>query len=347
MKKNIASFALLLIAGLLSVTCGGGRDGTTKPTLPPPDGTKPVVVAPVPGQPVFHFADQFDRLFVRLSGDGWQPATEGLGAPVLEYSSDVVAISRSTTAQTPHTGVSFDVYRGEHKACSFTVGPLAIVSRAYPHFGQRDDLGVAPDQEKKQIPKFDELLAQASHHLGAVVGDCGTPTPKADRELVWARPSAAAAPAIWRRLPEGDRTAAELGEKVTPLATGLAFGKQAADYARENPNEQLTANQAVFAGPGVGEYLVEDFRQIGETTCGGNGHEQWSLWLVKDGTPRLLVSEENRKKLALVADLDLDGAPEFIAGVDYYGNERAVFRVKDGRLEVILEDKYPFNDCGC
>ena len=183
MKKNAAAI-LLLIFSLLSTTGCGRQEGAKKPTLPPPDVTKQVIVAPEPGQLVFHFADQFDRLFVRLSADGWQPAAEGLGAPVLEYSSDVIAISRGATAPTPLAGVAFDVYRGERKACSFTVGPLAVVSRAYPHFGQREDLGVAPDQDKKQRPKFDELLAQASHYLGAVVGDCGTPAPKPDRELV-------------------------------------------------------------------------------------------------------------------------------------------------------------------
>ncbi len=335
-----------LVPITLLAACRGQstKDPTTR--LPPPDHTKPSGVRPTPGPLTFYFADQFDHLFVRLSKEDWVPA-DALGAPRLEYGSDVIAVSRSTAEQTALTGQAIDVYRGEKKACSFTVGPLAVVSRAYPHFGQREELGVAPNQDKKQVPDFEAILSQAWHYLGAVVEECGAPAPLHERELVWARPSAAPPPVVWTRLPEEDDTAKKQAALIAPLAMGLSFGRQAADYGKANPNELLTSRTAVFAGPSPGEFLVEDFRDIGETTCGGDGHEQWSLWLVRDGQARLVVSEEARKKIELVADLDGDGHPEAVAAVDYYGNERALFRLKDGKLEPVIVDKYPFNDCGC
>jgi hypothetical protein len=343
--RTIASIPFVVL--LLAACRGRSPEGPPTTRLPPPDDTKPAVVRPVPGPLTFFFADQFDRLFVRISGEGWEPSGEGLGAPLLEHSSDVVAVSRVTAEKNALTGVAIDVYRGENKACSFTVGPLAVVSRAYPHFGQRDDLGVTPNQDKKQVPDFEAILSQSWHYLAAVVGPCGAPGPNHERELVWARPSASADPGIWARLPEGDSTAKEQAAKVAPQAMGMAFGRHAADYGKANPDEVLTTRVAVFAGPSPGEFLVEDFRQIGETTCGGDGHEQWSLWLVRDGQARLIVSEDARKRLELVADLDGDGHPEAVAEVNYYGNERTLFRLKDGKLEPVVVDKYPFNDCGC
>ncbi len=127
----------------------------------------------------------------------------------------------------------------------------------------------------------------------------------------------------------------------------LEFGRLAGEYAKTSPDEPLTVSTVVFRRPGAEEYLVEDFRQIGETACGGDGHELWSLWLVVDGTPKLVASETSRLRVLLVADLDNDGNLEIVTIDGIVGNERQLFRLRDGKLEKIKGDKYPFNDCIC
>ncbi|MBU1069543.1 hypothetical protein KJ975_08250 [Myxococcota bacterium] len=330
----------------LSISCSKTTATSTEPKLPRPV-VGPTVVKPTPGPLVFFFGNEYQHLFIRLSGEDWTPDETTLAKPVLEHHRDVVAISRATTVKSPHSGTQIDIYRDSIKACTRTIGQLSVLSRAYPHFGVREELGVSNEQGKVLLPKYAEILTQASHYLGAVFDDCGTSTENSKIEFIWARPSSLGEPVIWTRLEDESPVIKDLGARVTPQVMALEFGRLAGEYAKTSPDEPLTISTVAFRKPGAEEYLVEDYRQIGETTCGGNGHELWSLWLVVDGTPKLVASETSRLRVLLVADLDNDGNLEIVAIDGITGNERQLFRLRDGKLEKIKGDKYPFNDCIC
>ncbi len=344
MKTTRLISAMLLLA--LCPTCSRQTSSTPEPKLPrTTEG--PAHVKPVPVPLVFFFGDQYKRLFIRLSGDDWKLDEAVLGKPALEYHQDVVTISRTTTEKSPLSGTHIDIYRDSTKACSQTVGDLVVLSRAYPHFGARDDLGVPSEQGKVPNPKFADLLSQASHHLAVGFDDCGTRPAGGVNEFIWARPTALGEPVIWTPVGEEDGIVKALKPRVAELVMALDFGKTAGEYAKRNPEEMLVVTTSVFGNPAAQEYLVEDHHQIGETTCGGDGHELWSLWRVVEGKPQLLWSEDMKRKVRLAADLDNDGFLEIVTQDGYYGNERTLWRLREGKLDKIKEDKYPFNDCGC
>ncbi|MBU1512270.1 hypothetical protein KKD52_18115 [Myxococcota bacterium] len=330
----------------LSISCSKTTTTSTEPKLPRPV-VGPVAVKATPVPLVFFFGNEYGHLFIRLSGEDWTPDEASLAKPSLEHHRDVVAISRATTAKSPHSGTQIDIYRDSVKACTRTIGPLSVLSRAYPHFGVREELGVSNEQGKVLLPKFEEILTQASHYLGAVFDDCGTRGEDYKNEFIWARPSSLGEPVIWTRLEDGAPELKALTGQVFPLVMAMEFGLLAVEYTKTSPEEPLTVSNVVFRKPGSEEYLVEDYRQIGETACGGNGHELWSLWMVVDGTPKLVASETSRLRILLVADLDNDGNLEIVTVDGITGNERQLFRLRDGKLEKIKSDKYPFNDCIC
>jgi len=344
MKTTKIIVAMLLFT--LCATCSRQTSSTPDPKLPrTTEG--PAQVKPTPVPLVFFFGDQYQRLFIRLSGEDWKLNDAGLGKPALEYYRDVVTLSRTTTEKIPLSGTQIDIYRDATKACSKTVGDLVVVSRAYPHFGVRDDLGVSTEQGKVLNPKFDDLLSQASHYLGAGFDDCGARQAEHVNEFIWARPTALGDPVIWIPAKDDAEIVKTLKPRVAELVMALDFGKKAGEYAKRNPEELPVVTTSVFGNPAAAEYLVEDHHQVGETTCGGDGHELWSLWRVVEGKPRLLWSEDMKRKVLLAADLDNDGFLEIVTQDGYYGNERTLWRLREGKLDKIKEDKYPFNDCGC
>jgi hypothetical protein len=344
MKLSGILYASLLLA--LPLSCSKKTGQTTEPKLPRAVvGPAEVKVTPVPL--VFFFGDDYQRLFIRLSGENWQPEEAALGRPELSHHRDVVAVSRVTAQKSPHSGTQIDIYRNSVKACSRTVQELRVLSRAYPQFGAREELGVSNEQGQVLKPKFDELLPQSSHVLSAVFDDCGTRGGDPADELVWARPSALGEPVIWTRLEDEAQNVREWSQRVGRLVMAEEFGRLAAEYAKASPDEQMTITTAVFQRPGAGHYLVEDFRQVGETTCGGDGHEVWTLWLVVDGKPALVATRTARQRVLLVADLDHDGNLEIVTIDGHTGNERTLYRLRDGMLERIKADKYPFNGCTC
>ena len=344
MRSMILLCAALLLQ--LCAACSKQTNSTPEPKLPKAaDGPAHVKPATVPL--VFFFGDEYRHLFIRLSGDDWKPDEAALGKPALEHFNDVVAVSRPTIEKTPLSGTRLDIFRDEKKACSEVIGDLKVVSRATPHFGQREDLGVSTEQGKVLTPKFDDILSQSWHYLGFGLDECGARAADHVNEFIWARPSELGEPVIWARADDASELVSTLKPKVAAAVMAMEFGKKTAQYTKLNPEELVTVTTGVFGKPGAREYLVEDHHQVGETTCGGNGHEQWSLWMVVEGKPQRLLSEDTHRKIRLVADLDNDGHLEIVTQDGYYGNERTLWRLRDGKLEKIKEDKYPFNDCGC
>ncbi len=294
----------------------------------------------------FFWGDDYGKLFVRISRANWQLPETGLENPRLLQGSGPSVVLRELPDDGTLAGVELDIYQGHEVICRKPVGNRQVVSRVIPHFGSLEDLGLYSETGEKRLPKFPAILELASHVLGMVLDECGNWVSGQRDIFHWARPASLPPPAFWLPLDEGDPLFTQWKQVVDRHWTEHPFGEKSSEYLKKFPEDPPVVRTRIFSRES--RALIEDHRKVGETMCGGEGHEVWSLWQVSEGgIPRMLVSSETTRRILLVADLDQDGWPEMVIQEGLLGNSRTLFRLKDGKLQKILEDWYPFNDCPC
>jgi hypothetical protein len=338
------SFIAPVLVSLL--ICCTGQKNAAPPSLPPasPVGEPSSVQNAAVGVMGFFFGDDFGKLFIRISRADWQPLGEGVKNPRLQSRGPLVVV-RSTGERTALFGTQIEVYRDFEHICKSQVGDHLVVSRMVPHFGSLEDLGLSSEPQVRVNPDFDAILAMSSHYLGLEIQDCAGWKSGSRDNFYWARPASLPPPALWYPADEREPAAARLQKQVDKKVMELPFGGKVSEYRKNVTGEDLTVRTKVFTNEK--DFLIEDFRQIGETMCGGDGHELWSLWTVVDGEPIMLMSSELTRRILLVGDLDQDGQPEIVIQEGPLVNERIMYRLRNGKLEKVFEDRFPFNDCPC
>jgi hypothetical protein len=297
--------------------------------------------ATVPGLPLgrFFFTVEAEGLYVVVHPSverGWARGPRALrsqeGHFAVTREADPEALPDELAAL---AGREVRLYDASKEVCRAALGPLTVMKRVTPHFGQvqhwKGELGEPPSNDATIAAEV-ETMAGASGVLVAPVGaECAG-------ALYAQRADAPAAAPVALEAASGATAAAALGAvRGTAQYRAAAPGRQLWD---EHPEARVAISVGELGGEQVG--VVE---LSAGANCGGDLNVRM-ITPIAQRAGRWVALDGPGDRLRVLAMVDLEGAPALLVERDL-GQWRGLLRPAGDHYIVGSAVEYPYFDCGC
>jgi len=240
--------------------------------------------------------------------------------------------------------------RDAEAVCQGQLAEPVLLGRLIPNSGEWDGWEVDPwsdpkpalsDAEKKM--PLGDLWTQAGVVTAGALQGCVKVRTK-DESFLWARPAHLPQPALLPRNPQGLLEQYEATAKKRLLDAG--FQDKIKEFEADM-GEEMEPNYVVNVYSDGRSTLVEARGTVGESDCGGGGHEMWMLWRVTDGQWEELGRQEGVQHILLIGDLNGDGLLEVVIRDGFYNFGVTLYQLEGLHLKKVMRTEYPSHEGVC
>jgi hypothetical protein len=244
----------------------------------------------------------------------------------------------------------YALMRDGEAVCQGQLAEPVLLGQLIPNGGEWDGWEVDPwsdpkpplAEAEKKMP-LGELWSQSGVVTAGALPQC-PPVRKKENQFLWARPLHLPPPHLLPRNPQGLLDQFESQAKKNLLDGG--FYNKIKEF--ENDMGEEMEPTYVFNVYSDGQTtLVEARGSVGESDCGGGGHELWMLWKVTDGRWEELAREDGLRTILLIGDLNADGLIEVVIGDGGYAFGLTLYQIEGLHLKKVMRSEYPSHEGVC
>ncbi len=353
---------------LLTVALLGWFAGTTLACRKPAGaGRPPRLPDPPPSTlqtqaPILNF-ERFGLLFVIPAAKGYfvqlsekvQNEPPEIAKDLLRLHQVVPPVVMTHTPARPLLPEALDrgyvLMRDADAVCQGQLAEPVQLGRLIPNSGEWDGWELDPwsdvkpslAEAERKMPLAD-LWVQSGVVTAGFLKGCAKVRTGEDASFLWVRPAQLPPPSLLSRNPAG-----LLEQYVDPARKNLldAGFKAKLEEFEADMGEEMEPVYVINVFSDGHTTLVEARATVGESDCGGGGHDLWMLWRVTDGQWEELIREEGVRQIQLIGDLNGDGLLEIVIRDGAYHFGVSLYQLEGLHLKKVMRTEYPSHEGVC
>lgn len=241
--------------------------------------------------------------------------------------------------------------RDAEALCQGQLADPVQLGRLIPNSGEWDGWELDPwsdvkpslAEAERKMP-LSELWMQSGVVTAGLLQGCAKQRTKEDTSLLWARPAHLPSPSLLQKNPVGLLDQFEGPARKNLLDAG--FHAKLKEFEADM-GEEMEPVYVINVFSDGQTTLVEARATVGESDCGGGGHEMWMLWRVNDGQWEELGREEGVRHILLIGDLNGDGLLELVIRDGAYHFGLTLYQLEGIHLKKVMRTEYPSHEGVC
>jgi len=244
----------------------------------------------------------------------------------------------------------YALMRDAEMVCQGQLAEPVLLGQLIPNSGEWDGWEIDPwsdpkpsllDSEKKM--PLHELWSQSGVVTAGALMQCPRVRMR-DNQFLWARSLNLPPPQLLQRNPQG--LLDQYGDSAKKHLLDAGFYNKIKEFEND-VGEEMEPNYVINVYSDGQTTIVEARGSVGESDCGGGGHEMWGLWKVTDGQWEEIAREESFQSILLIGDLNADGLIEVVIRDSGYAFGLTLYQIEGLHMKKVMRTEYPSHEGVC